>query len=54
MLLALVPLALEIAALATLAVVAVLLSALIAYEAIRYSEARDRIRHQLAGEAAAD
>ena len=54
LLLALVPLALEIAALATLAVVAVLLSALIAYEAIRYSEARDRIRHQLAGEAAAD
>ena len=54
LLLALVPLALEIAALATLAVAAVLLSALIAYEAIRYSEARDRVRHQLAREAVAD
>ena len=54
LLVALVPLALEIAALATLAVAALLLSALIAYEAIRYADARDRVRHQLAREAVAD
>jgi low temperature requirement protein LtrA len=53
-LLALVPLAREISALATLGVAAVLLSALIAYEAIRYADARDRVRHQLAREAVAD
>jgi low temperature requirement protein LtrA len=53
-LLALVPLAREISALATLSVAAVLLSALIAYEAIRYADARDRVRHQLAREAVAD
>ena len=54
LLVALVPLALEIAALATLAVAALLLSALIAYEAIRFADARDRIRHQLAREAVSD
>jgi low temperature requirement protein LtrA len=43
--LALIPLALEIAALATLALVTVLAAGLIAYEAIRYAEARDRVRH---------
>ena len=53
-LVALVPLAREISALATLGVAAVLLSALIAYEAIRYADARERIRHQLAREAVAD
>jgi low temperature requirement protein LtrA len=37
--------------LATLAALAALLSALIAYEAMRFAEARDRIRHQLAREA---
>ena len=44
-LLALIPVAVEIAALATLAVVAALCIALIAYEAIRFAEARDRVRH---------
>jgi low temperature requirement protein LtrA len=51
-LLALVPVALEIAALATLAILAALLSALIAYEALRFAEARDRIRRQIEHEAA--
>jgi low temperature requirement protein LtrA len=46
-LLALLPatLALRPPSLATLAVLAALLSALIAYEALRFAEARDRIRH---------
>jgi hypothetical protein len=44
-LLALIPLALEIAALATLAIVAGLCAGLIAYEAIRFADARDRVRH---------
>ena len=47
---ALIPLALEIAALATLAILAALLSALIAYEALRFAEARDRIRHEIESE----
>jgi hypothetical protein len=37
-------------ALLTLGILAALLSALIAYEAIRYSDVRDRVRHQLAWE----
>ena len=45
---ALLPLAVEIPALATVAIVSAILSALIAYEAIRFSEARNRVRHQLA------
>ncbi len=49
---ALLPLAVEIPALATVAIVSVVLCALIAYEAIRFADARDRIRHQLAAEAA--
>jgi low temperature requirement protein LtrA len=49
---ALVPLALEIAALATLALLAALLSALIAYEALRFADARDRVRHEIEGEPA--
>jgi len=44
-LLALIPLALEIAALVTLTLVALLCVGLIAYEAIRFAEARDRVRH---------
>ncbi|MGH3071453.1 MAG: low temperature requirement protein A [Gaiellaceae bacterium] len=44
-LLALIPLAVEIAALATLAAVALLCVGLIAYEALRFAEARDRVRH---------
>jgi low temperature requirement protein LtrA len=51
---ALIPLAKEVPSLASLGILVGLLSALIAYEAIRFSGARDRIRHQLAREAAAD
>ena len=47
-LLALLPAAIELPALATLAIVSALLVILIAYEAIRFAEARDRVRHQLA------
>ena len=47
-LIALVPLALEIPSLGTLAIVAGILVALIAYEAIRFAAARDRVRHRLA------
>jgi low temperature requirement protein LtrA len=50
--LALLPAALELPALATLAILAVLLSALIAYETSRFAEARERIRHQLHHESA--
>ena len=46
-LLALVPLAVEIPSLAMLAIVAGILVALIAYEAIRFAAARDRVRHRL-------
>jgi low temperature requirement protein LtrA len=52
-LLALIPLAVEVAALATVAAVAVLLSALIAYETHLYGERRNEVRHQLAREGAA-
>ena len=51
---AFVPVALEIPALATLAVLAAGLSVLIAYETVHFAELRDRLRHQLAREAAAD
>jgi low temperature requirement protein LtrA len=44
-LLVLIPVALELPALATLAAVAALCVGLIVYEAIRYAEARDRVRH---------
>jgi low temperature requirement protein LtrA len=47
-LVALIPVALEIPALATLAVVAALCIGLIAYEAIRYAEDRERVRHPVA------
>jgi low temperature requirement protein LtrA len=40
------------AALATLGVLAVVLSALIAYEALRFAEARERVRHTIARERA--
>ena len=49
--LALIPVAVELPALASVVVVAALLSALIAYEAVRFAEARDRIRHELVQEA---
>lgn len=45
LLLVLLPAAVEIPALATLAAVAALCVGLIAYEAIRFAEARDRVRH---------
>ena len=45
LLLALIPLAVELPALATLAAVAAIVTALIAYEAIRFAEARARVRH---------
>jgi len=44
-LVAVVPLGVELPALATVAVVAAVLASLIAYEAVRFAEARDRIRH---------
>jgi low temperature requirement protein LtrA len=53
-LLALIPAAVELPALASVAVVAVVLSGLIAYEALRFAEDRDRVRHQLAREAVAE
>ena len=46
--LALLPLAVAIPALAAVGIVSAILCALIAYEAVRFSEARDRVRHQLA------
>ena len=49
-LLALLPLAVELPALATLGMLAALLASLIAFEAVHFAEARDRIRHQLANE----
>jgi low temperature requirement protein LtrA len=49
-LLALVPLHGSVSALAMLGILAGLLAALIAYEAIRYADARERIRHELASE----
>ena len=45
---ALVPAAVDLPALATLGMLAAVLSALIVYEVLRFAEPRDRIRHQLA------
>jgi low temperature requirement protein LtrA len=47
-LLALIPAATELPALATLAIMAALLSALIVYETVRFAEARERLRHEVA------
>jgi low temperature requirement protein LtrA len=47
---ALVPLAVEIASLGTLAILAAVLVALLVYESIRFAELRDRLRHQVAEE----
>jgi low temperature requirement protein LtrA len=52
-LLALIPLAVELPALASLAIATVLLWVLIAYETVHFAELRDRLRHQLAHEGAA-
>ena len=49
-LLALVPAGASLPALMTLAIVAAVLTALISYEALRYADVRDRVRHQLARE----
>jgi low temperature requirement protein LtrA len=51
-LLALIPLGIEVDALVTLALVTVLCIGLVAYEAIRFAEARDRVRHAAAEPAA--
>jgi low temperature requirement protein LtrA len=47
LLVAIVPAAVELPSLATLAVLAAILTALIGYEYARFAEARDRIRHQV-------
>ncbi len=52
LLLALIPLAVEVPALVTLAIVAVVLAALIVYENVRFADLRERLRHQLAHEPA--
>ncbi len=44
-LLALIPLGVELPALATLSILTAIACALIAYEAIRFADARDRVRH---------
>jgi low temperature requirement protein LtrA len=53
-LLALLPAATSLPALWTLGMLAALLAALIVYEAVRYAESRERIRHELAREPVAD
>jgi membrane protein YqaA with SNARE-associated domain len=51
LLIALIPVAVQLPALAVLAVILAALAALIAYEAVRFAGSRERVRHQLAGEA---
>jgi low temperature requirement protein LtrA len=53
-LVALLPAGVELPALATVAILAALLAALIAWEAVHFAELRDRLRHQLAREPVAD
>jgi low temperature requirement protein LtrA len=53
-LLALLPAGAALSALLTLAILAALLAVLIVYEAVRYADSRDRIRHQLAREPVAE
>jgi low temperature requirement protein LtrA len=48
LLLALIPATRNLSALATLAIIAGVLTALICYEAIRYAQTRERVRHELA------
>jgi low temperature requirement protein LtrA len=52
-LVALIPMAVEVPALVTLVVIAGLLAALIAYESVRFAELRERLRHQLGHEGGA-
>jgi low temperature requirement protein LtrA len=54
LLLALVPVAVEVPALATLAILAGLLAALVVYETVRFADARGRLRAQVASEPATD
>jgi len=54
LLLVFIPVSTKLPALASLAILAGVLTALIAYEAIRFAEARDRVRHQLGRNAAAE
>jgi low temperature requirement protein LtrA len=54
LLIALVPAAVDLPALATIALLAAVLAALVGYETVRFSEARERIRRQLATEPAAE
>ena len=54
LLLALIPAAVELPALATLGILAAMLAGLIAYEAVAFAELRERLRHQLAREVVAD
>lgn len=49
LLLALIPLAVEVPALVTIGGLAAILVALIAYEAVRFADARNRVRRELAG-----
>jgi hypothetical protein len=44
---ALIPAAVELPALASLAIVAALLAVVIAYETVHFAELRERLRHQL-------
>ena len=53
LLMALIPAAVELPALASLAIVAGLLAVVIAYETVHFSELRERLRHQLSEGAAA-
>jgi hypothetical protein len=50
---ALIPAGVELPAVATLALLATVLTVLIGYETVRFRELRDRLRHQLASEAPA-
>ena len=54
LLVVLVPAAVELPSLAALGILAAVLASLVLYEALRFSEARDRVRHQIAGEPATD
>jgi low temperature requirement protein LtrA len=54
LLVALIPVAVELPALAALAILFGVLTLLIAYESVRFAGSRERVRHQLAGEASTD
>jgi low temperature requirement protein LtrA len=54
LLVALIPLAVELPSLATLAMLAAVLTALVGYEAFRFAEARARVRHEVAAEVGTD